>query len=99
MSKTKKKRRRSQSIFSDNGQNIIDKITIANKFNDFFINVGPKLASKITQLPENTHKIYLNKTYNHNFHFNNIDADSVGKIINDLKTKTSTMWMEYPQNC
>ena len=85
-----KKKKTFPEYFSDNGQNIIDKITIANKFNDFFINVGPKLASKITQLPENTHKIYLNKTYNHNFHFNNIDADSVGKIINDLKTKTST---------
>ena len=30
----------------DDGQRIEDKITIANKFNDFYINVGPTLAKK-----------------------------------------------------
>ena len=36
--------------FESNGRIIVDKITIANKFNEFFSTVGPKLANAIPVL-------------------------------------------------
>ena len=33
--------------FVDNGKTITDKNAIVQKFNDFFVNIGPTLASKI----------------------------------------------------
>ena len=38
------------SEFSHNGSNLNDKKSIANAFNDYFVNIGPTLASKIPQL-------------------------------------------------
>ena len=32
-----------------NNRNVFDQKTIANSFNEYFANVGPKLASEITQ--------------------------------------------------
>ena len=38
------------SEFSHNGSILNDKKSIANAFNDYFVNIGPTLASKIPQL-------------------------------------------------
>ena len=36
--------------FVFNNRNIFDQKAIANNFNEYFVNVGPKLASEIPQL-------------------------------------------------
>ena len=61
---------------------------IANEFNKYFINVGPKLISKVT-LPNGSFKDYLNLPVMDSFQFQDIDSIAIGKIINDLKPKTS----------
>ena len=43
--------------FNDNGTKVTDKVEIANKFNDFFVNVGPNLAKNINHRDNaNIHK-------------------------------------------
>ena len=42
-----------------NNRNIFDQKTIANSFNQYFVNVGPKLASEIPQL-QRSFEMYLN---------------------------------------
>ena len=44
------------SIF--NKRNIFDQKTIANSFNEYFVNVGPKLVSETSQL-QRSFEIYL----------------------------------------
>ena len=53
------------------------------------INIGPNLASQINLPHPDSYKNYLNKTYTHNFHFKNTDADSICTIIENLRTKSS----------
>ncbi len=86
--KTKKKKSFPQ-FFKDNETVITNKLTIANKFNTFFTNIGPKLADQI-KMPKNKHfKNYLTLNYNHKFTFKDIDEEGVRKIIERLAPKTS----------
>ena len=41
-----------------NKRNIFDQKTIVNSFNEYFVNVGPKLVSEISQL-QRSFEIYL----------------------------------------
>ncbi len=47
ISKRKKKKHFPEFFQNENGLNITDKLEIANTFNDFFVNVGQKLADKL----------------------------------------------------
>ena len=47
MNKKAKKSQYPQQFSDSNGNIITDKTTAANKFNEFFVNVGPKLVSEI----------------------------------------------------
>ena len=49
-----------ESLIID-GKEINDRITIAEKFNDFFINVGPKFAAKINCEGKKSFTTYLNQ--------------------------------------
>ena len=60
-----------------------------NNFNDFFINLGPTLASKIKKPSHKSFKNYLNKKHETIFRFQNVTEDYVRKIISDLCTKDS----------
>ena len=54
ISKTKKKT--FPEYFSDNGEQIQDKIIIANQFNNSFTNIGPNLVNQLNVYPENNYK-------------------------------------------
>ena len=68
---------------------IDDPKEIANKFNYFFQNIGPKLASTI-QLPQNkSFQTYLKRPCKREFNFKDVTETDVEKIIDKLKPKTS----------
>jgi len=74
--------------FVDNGKTITDKNAIVQKFNDFFVNTGPTLASKIQ--PTNTnHKEYLSEDYPDSFALFLTTPQEVIKATNELANKTS----------
>ncbi len=73
----------------DNENTITDKIVIANKFNDFFTNIGPKLAQQITMPRNKSFNNYLTKKHNHNFKFKNVSEEVILKIIDKLAPKSS----------
>jgi hypothetical protein len=79
-----------QNYFIVEGTTITDPKSIANSFNDFFINVGPKLESSISAPSDMSFKDFLNdpieKTINY---FTPIKTNDVIEIINSLKPKSS----------
>ena len=62
---------------------------ISNEFNKFFVNIGPTLASKITQSPNMSFNNYLTNPSISNLTFKNVNEDDVLKTIDELKPKTS----------
>ncbi len=71
--------------FFRDGNNISNKMNIANKFNTFFTNVEKNLNNAIS-LPHD--KDYLKNRYNPKLTFQNIDEVNVGELINKLSPKT-----------
>jgi hypothetical protein len=76
--------------FKYNGKTIHEKLNIANMFNDFFVNVGPKLAHEIPQIPTLNHSNYLTSTITHTIKFDILQESDILKIIDKLKPKTSS---------
>ena len=75
--------------FLINGSKVTNDTDIANEFNNFFTNIGPKLASNI-QTP--TDKYFTDSLTNqipHEFVFNPVTLEEVSQTINILKPKTS----------
>ena len=76
-------------FFKDNGIEVEDKLLIANRFNNFFTNIGPNLAQQI-DTPANYHfKDYLKDKFQHNFKFEMVDESTVNRIIEQMTPKTS----------
>ena len=62
---------------------------IATKFNDFFVNVGPNLASKI-EPPENINIFnYLGSSKQNSMFLKPVDEQEVFNIVHECKAKTS----------
>ena len=61
----------------------------ANSLNDFFINKGPTLSSKIKPDPEVSYKKFSKNKTNHVFTFQTNGRTSILKTINDLPHKAS----------
>ena len=68
---------------------ITDKIEIAKHFNEFFVNIGPNLASEIITENKRPYSTYLRETTNAMFKFNLVDVDHVKKKISLLHPKPS----------
>ena len=68
---------------------IIDTSVIANKFNCFFTNVGPKLAAEITNTDNANFMDYLHNLILHNFTFKPISEGTTINILDSLKPKPS----------
>ena len=62
---------------------------ICNKFNDFFVNIGPNLAAEIKSSTDINYKSYLKRTITSSFTFDLVNEDEVRKTITSLKTKDS----------
>ena len=72
------------------GKILTEKKDIANKFNNFFTNIGPSLASKIPATGNKTYKAFLNTPCTHNFTFSAINESDVIKAIDKLPSNTSS---------
>ena len=75
--------------FVIDGQQITDKIAIANSFNKFFTNIGPDLAKQIEKPKNIDYNKYLNNTYPNDFSFKEVTNHDVEKIIDQLNPKNS----------
>ena len=67
-----------------NGSILNDKISIANAFNDYFVNIGPTLASKIPDLGMNYRK-FMPEQNEMSFFLSPTEESEVKKIIAELK--------------
>ena len=76
-------------VFHDEHRTYNSFSEIAQGFNDFFINVGPRLASSIPD-SINSFECYLGDPHNIDFSFRNITEDIVYKTLSNLKSKSST---------
>lgn len=70
--------------FTYNNQTTSDKNIIANKFNDYFVNIGSTLAASIPKEGPNF-KTYLPQTNEDTIYLTPTNADEITKIINRLK--------------
>ncbi len=75
-------------VFHDEHRTYNSFSEIAQGFNDFFINVGPRLASSIPD-SINSFESYLGDPHNIDFSFRNITEDIVYKTLSNLKSKSS----------
>ena len=64
---------------------------IAEAFNDYFINIGPKLASDVTRLSPNNVNTYLklSDSDSPSFHFTYIPVENVLTTLRYLKVSNS----------
>jgi len=62
---------------------------IANEFNKYFTEIGPKLASQIKPPENKSYKDFLKSPTQNTFSFSAINIDMVTKAIDSLKPKTS----------
>ena len=71
---------------------------IAEAFNDYFINIGPKLASDVTRLSSNNVNTYLKLPVSDSpsFHFTYIAVENVLTTLRYLKVSKSTGTDQIP---
>ena len=77
------------TAMKDNRGNVVNNPQlIANKFNEFFTNVGPSLATKI---PHSTadHKSYLSGSFRDSFFASPTTPDEIINIVSSLKSSNS----------
>ena len=88
----RKKHRNKSSIKSIviDGKTIKDSQQIAKTFNDFFLNIGTKLAASLEKNTSKTHRSYLNSNILTSFRFSLVDEDHIDKIMKSLKNKISS---------
>ena len=76
------------SIFYDEFKSYESALDIANGFNDFFVNIGPKLAQAIPQSGKD-YKDFLSDPIRQNFVFANVTHDIIYDALNRLQPKKS----------
>ena len=86
---SKKERSQIPDFFKENGQLIKDNLDIANGFNDFFSQVGPKLASEIGE-SDVSFESFLLDSNPVTFEFFRISETDILKICRQLKPKLSS---------
>ena len=85
----KNKKSISEYMLDENGQKIYDKLKIANKFNDYFINTS-KFVNPSTNASSNIgFENYLTRLISTEFKFNFINQFDLDKIIETINSKQS----------
>ena len=85
--------------FNDNdGNPIKDEHIAANKFNDFFVNIGPTLASKIKQENECSIFDYMEHANKRCMFLEPVDDQEVLTLIKQCKNKTSEDYNNISMN-
>ena len=72
------------------GSILTQSVDMANKFNNFFINIGPSLSKDIRLDRNHNYEKYLNRHIFTSFHFELVNNNDVKKTIMSLRSKTST---------
>ena len=80
----KKKCTRNSQQFILNDQVTVDPRAIANGFNNFFVNIGPTLASKITT-GGISHKKFLKEHFQSSFFLEPTNINEINEVISKLK--------------
>ena len=80
----KRKYRQCCTKFVSNGETLKDGKLIANKFNDFFVNVGSSLAKTIPLSPKNPTD-YMMQNIDTIFNINPVTEDEIVKIMGQFK--------------
>ena len=75
--------------FVCNGNKVINSKDIANGFNDFFVNIGPKLANKIEKPNNACIYDYMGSKNCNTIFLEVVTSQELGTIVNKLKNKTS----------
>jgi hypothetical protein len=77
------------SYFVINGAKVYNNNEIANKFNKFFTEIGPKLANNIDAPPNKSFEDFLKNPVPNSFEFSQISNQEISKAIDSLQPKTS----------
>ena len=89
--------------FSDNNEVIENPINIANGFNNFFVGIGPKLASQIPNHNTVNPNFYINKHLTTSIFLEAITMEEVLKEVSNFKNKQSSghdgITMNLVKNC
>ena len=72
-----------------NNCKMTDELKISQEFNNYFINVGPSLASKVNDFPNTNYHSFLNNPTNKLFKFRPVNEKIVLKELASIKSKTS----------
>ena len=78
-----------------NGETLTDASSIADALNQYFVNVGPKLADQIHESEVNP-VYFLDQPEPSVFRFRRIDVNEVSKLIAGLKTNKATGLDQIP---
>ena len=87
--KSNYKRKELEKIIIDS-KVISDKGDICTRFNEFFTNIGPKLADKIDSGKKKSFDAYLKKRVLTSFTFSLVDHNVTSKCISSLASKSSS---------
>ena len=77
------------TYFLNNGKYVCGVKNIADKFNEYFTEIGPSLASEIDVSNKSPFNTYLTSPCTSSFHFQYTNPSGILKIIQGLKPKTS----------
>ena len=82
-------RKKQNTIYLEDNGFISDPGKVANKFNDFFLNIADKLSAKIVD-KNSSHQDYLKNPNKSKFCLKETTPDEVIKIVNKLDSKKSS---------
>ena len=77
-----------RTFLNNNNEEISDPKLTANKFNDFFVNVGPNLAKKFSRETDEFYK-FLNGSYNDSMFLYNTNYEEISNVIDKMACKSS----------
>ena len=89
LNKTRNKQNLPSEFWYD-GVKYDNEYEISNKFNEFYVNIGPNLASKLPQFSGNACDLLPSRDLPNSFSFEPTTHNEVINIINTLKPKTSS---------
>jgi len=75
-------------FFQSGTEEITDKCAIVEKFNEYFVNIGPTLANKIPIEPDTCTK-YLSGTYKNSFYLDPTTPDEIIGVVKAMQPKMS----------
>ena len=85
----KNKNVKNHILLSEKRLIISNKKTVANKFNDYFINVAQSLLKDLGE-SNNEFQDYLKNPNNHSFFLKEIDSEKVHKLLLKIDTEKSS---------